>query len=366
MNCSFRMRDKIFQFKIIAAMFSRPSTQTTKTRRGRCHTDSRQRTSNCRNGKTDYYDKMNALVSDKQTYKELKQDSTLSLQRRLNDKLSSLRKTNSINLQIYYRLRSSVPRPPKLYGLPKIHKPQIPIRPIISFYGPPTCQLSKYLSTILQPLENNSRHKLQSTETFIDVIKTVRIPDNYKLVSFDEKSLFSSIPLQLALECIETAIKRSIDELPLPTGDIVQLLTLCLTSTYFQYNGKHHQQLHGTAMGSPVSVVVSEIVMQCIEEQTLATCGLTLPFRFRYVDDTITALHDDSDQFHNHLNSQNCDIQFTKEIEEKGALPFLDCLVKRDNDELRTIVYRKPTHIDRLLDESSYNPTSHKALPSRR
>ena len=40
---------------------------------------------------------------------------------------------------------------------------------------------------------------------------------------------------------------------------------------------------------------------------------------------------------------------------------FLDCLVSRDNNELRTTVYRKPTHTDRLLDESSYNPTSQKA-----
>ena len=41
---------------------------------------------------------------------------------------------------------------------------------------------------------------------------------------------------------------------------------------------------------------------------------------------------------------------------------FLDCLVTRDNNnELNTMVYRKPTHTDRLLDQSSYNPTSHKA-----
>ena len=44
--------------------------------------------------------------------------------------------------------------------------------------------------------------------------------------------------------------------------DIMDLLKLCLPSTYFQYNGKHYKQLHGTAMGSPVSVVVAEIVMQ--------------------------------------------------------------------------------------------------------
>ena len=65
------------------------------------------------------------------------------------------------------------------------------------------------------------------------------------------------------------------------------------------------------------------------------------------------------------FQSQNADIQFTKEIQENGKLPFLDCLVSRDNNELRTTVYRKPTHTDRLLDESSYNPTSHKVTTIR-
>ena len=74
--------------------------------------------------------------------------------------------------------------------------------------------------------------------------------------------LSSSIALQLALDCTENAIKNSNVELPLPTDDIMDLLNLCLTSTYFQYNGKHYKQLHSTAIGSPVSVVVAEIVMR--------------------------------------------------------------------------------------------------------
>ena len=115
-------------------------------------------------------------------------------------------------------------------------------------------------------------------------------------------------------------------------------------------------------MGSPVSVVVAEIVMQNIEEQALATYSEALPLWLRYVDDTITAVHESKiDEFHEHLNEQNTNIQFTKEIEENGKIPFLDCLVTRENNTLRTIVYRKPTHTDRLLDQTSYNPTSHKA-----
>ena len=208
--------------------------------------------------KKDYHDKMNELVNDKQTYQELKRDPTPALQRKVNNKLLTLNKLNAIDTRRYYRLRCSVPQAPKLYGVPKLHKPNTPMRPIV-------------LTTILQPLTNESRHKVQSTKDFIDIIRTVQIPHDHKLVSFDVKSLFTSIPLQLALDCTETAIRNSAHELPLPKDDIMDLLKLCLTCSFFQYNDKHYKQLHGTAMGSPVSGVVAEIVMQNIEQQALVT-----------------------------------------------------------------------------------------------
>ena len=41
----------------------------------------------------------------------------------------------------------------------------------------------------------------------------------------------------------------------------------------------------------------------------------------------LTAVHkDEIDTFHDYLNEQNADIKFSKEIEENGKLPFLDCL----------------------------------------
>ena len=69
--------------------------------------------------------------------------------------------------------------------------------------------------------------------------------------------------------------------------------------------------------------------------------------------------------FLEHLNRQKADIQFTKEIEENSKIPFLDRLVTRDNNKLETTIYRKPAHTDRLLDQSLYNPTSHKATAIR-
>ena len=127
-----------------------------------------------------------------------------------------------------------------------------------------------------------------------------------------------------------------------------------------------YKQLQGTATGSPVSIIVAEVVLQNIEQQALETYSERLPFWLRYANDTVTAVHKNKiDEFHEHLSKQNTSIQFTKEIEEDGKIPFLDCLVTRENNTQRTTVYRKTTHTDRLFDQTSYNPTSHKATTVR-
>ena len=118
-------------------------------------------------------------------------------------------------------------------------------------------------------------------------------------------------------------------------------------------------------MGSPVSVVVAEIVMQNIEEKALATYTRTIPLRLRFVDDTFTAIHkDEIDDFHEHLNRLNADIQFTKEVEENGEIPFLDCLVTRKLQTTnyylqKTDTYRpftRPVFVQPGLSQSDYYP----------
>ena len=43
-------------------------------------------------------------------------------------------------------------RLPYFYGLPKIHKEQVPLHPIVSTIGSPTYTLAKHLATILLPI----------------------------------------------------------------------------------------------------------------------------------------------------------------------------------------------------------------------
>ena len=160
-----------------------------------------------------------------------------------------------------------------------------------------------------------------NSEAFVARIKNAQINEDHDLVSFDVKSLFTSIPLDLAIESVKEALVNHSSDPPIPKEDVINLL--CLESTFFQYNGNFYQQLHGTAMGSPVSVVVAEIVMQRLEEKALATYLDSPSFWYRYVDDTLTSLKkSEKIDFLNHLNRQNPSIQFTMEPEKDGTIAF--------------------------------------------
>ena len=105
-------------------------------------------------------------------------------------------------------------------------------------------------------------------------------------------------------------------------------------------------------MGSPVSVVIANLVMEDVEERALATFHSPPRFWKRYVDDTCTALPRDMvKSFHSYLNSIEPYIQFTVEEEsEDRILPFLDVELCRESDgTITTLVYRKTTHINQYL-----------------
>ena len=104
----------------------------------------------------DYNNKASDLLDNRNTYSLLKNDPTKTTECKLNKILLKLKKSEKISESLYKRLYSSDSLPPRFYGLPKIHKPQIPLRPIVSFVDSPTYNLSSYLANILEPLVGNT------------------------------------------------------------------------------------------------------------------------------------------------------------------------------------------------------------------
>ena len=98
----------------------------------------------------------------------------------MNAMLLDLKRKGSLSEQLYSRLRSSAGCTPLLYGLPKIHKPDIPLRPIASFIQSPSYQLSKHLAHILSPLVGNTDSHVTNSSEFASFIQeqAVRISRN--------------------------------------------------------------------------------------------------------------------------------------------------------------------------------------------
>ena len=82
--------------------------------------------------KHQYRKKVLSLLNDRNTYLILKSDPTSKTQRKLNKiLLSDSKKVGIINEDLYRMSYSSYGLSPRFYGLPKIHKTGIPLRPIV-------------------------------------------------------------------------------------------------------------------------------------------------------------------------------------------------------------------------------------------
>ena len=125
------------------------------------------------------------------------------------------------------------------------------------------------------------------------MISDLTIPASHSLVSFDVKSLFTSIPHNLALESVKNAIEdddKILERTLMGPPEIMSLLNLCLKANVLKANDKIFRQIKGLPMGSPVSVVVAELTMQQIEKLIFRNPLCQPLFWKRYVDDCFTAL----------------------------------------------------------------------------
>ena len=96
-----------------------------------------------------------------------------------------------------FKKHSNTNTTPKFYGLPKLHRPNWPSRPITSFIGSPTYNLSKDISKSLRKAVRQNEFYIKDSWSFKHKINNRTIPKNFTIISLNIVSMYTNITWDL-------------------------------------------------------------------------------------------------------------------------------------------------------------------------
>ena len=257
----------------------------------------------------------------------------INMEDRINYQLRKLKNENAINENEYNELYVSGSSPPIMYGQPKIHKENNPLRPILTAFKAASFRLAKFLINFWQPFTTN-QYTLKKLLWIKETIENKNFPPNVVIASFDIASLYTNVPIQ---ETVDIAVNKVCDVgndiRNMTKQTFKKLLLLCVNDNHIIFNGKYYRQFEGFAMGSPLSAPMAILFLCHHEEQWLHECPQEFkPLLYRrYVDDTFLVFqkHHHLDVFLKYINSKHQNIKFTMEREFDNKISFLDLNISK-------------------------------------
>lgn len=325
--------------------------------------------------KSEYIQKMQTILNDDTTFHIIDHDPTIANENRLIRTLLRLKKEGFITEGEYHLARPTGSRAARLYGLPKLHKPNCPLRPVMSATKTVGYGLGKMLTSRLSQLRT-SPYTIKDSFDFVNKIRTSANVDK-TMVSFDVTSLFTNVPLTYTITYILDRMYPvcQVNCQHLPTTrkctacrarkDFESLLRTATSETHFTFDNKMYVQHNGVAMGAPLAPVMADIFMAHLETtlmDELASIGVCE--WHRYVDDTFVLVQPGTNvaDILSILNGFHPSIKFTYETETKSSLPFLDVQVTRSpgRHTFETTIYRKPTFTGLMINWNSFVPLQYK------
>jgi len=173
---------------------------------------------------SDYKKKIKNHFSDK-AYKKLDKDPTNTIAQNA----TILVEKNKIPCKTKSTLKP-IPLPPRLYGLPKVHKLNNSLRLIVSAIHFPIYNISRFLAQILQPLTGKFESHITNSTDFIQKIQKIRLRPTDLLVNFDIEAFHTSPNKRYII--------KASHKVP---SDLIPLIEHCLTTTYFSYNNQFYE-----------------------------------------------------------------------------------------------------------------------------
>jgi hypothetical protein len=122
-------------------------------------------------------------------------------------------------------------------------------------------------------------YTVQNSNEFANFITNQKVHPDEQIVSFDVTSLFTSMPVDLVLHIVKEELANTnlrTQHTNFDAEQICNLLKLILNNSYFVFDDCHYHQIFGCPMGSPVSAVIAELVMQRVDKVALESSPVSV------------------------------------------------------------------------------------------
>ena len=148
-----------------------------------------------------------------------------------------------------------------------------PHRPIVSNLGTVIYGVTKELANIIQYLMGQSPHHIKNTPQFVEHIKLVHLLPGETMVSCNIKGLFILVPVDHAISIVQNRLHQDPLLQKRTSMSILQIINagVLLQKTYFLFQGKYNEQVHGVAMGSPISPLIANMFIEEIEVKAISS-----------------------------------------------------------------------------------------------
>ena len=158
------------------------------------------------------------------------------------------------------------------------------LRPIIANIG----KASYYLATFLV---SKAVYTVNNDLEFINYMKTISIPSDLKLISFDVKSLYMNVLFDFTIDLI---LKRIYEDNEIQKNirkkEMKELLPLQAKNVHFSYKGIVYQQCNRVATGSLLGTMLTGTFIVHLKRTLIPTLTEHMNTWKRYVDDTVSII----------------------------------------------------------------------------
>ena len=296
---------------------------------------------------TDYINEANRQLSDTNFYLKQSHDLTETHSAKITEFLESMLESGEIDQKIFDAIKPNKARTARFYFLPKIHKPIVKGRPIISGNNCPTESISAFVDEHLKPFVKQVPSYVRDTTDFIKKVEGFHSNRDYYLVTMDVTSLYTNIPNHEGITAVYRTLLQKGYQGQVELNSIIQLLKFVLHMNNFTFNGEEFLQVGGTAMGTRLAPSYANLFMGYLESKMLAGAPYKPSLYLRFI----------GHQFIGHMNQYHPTIKFTAEY-SRDKVSFLDTWVKISNDgKIYTDLYSKPTDTHNYLHFSSCHPS---------